>query len=324
MVKILMTLFLLLFLVACSDNYASLKNDYINFNNALEAALYNHKSVIEVELVTLEPYISHPETDERIEANQIIIYRIKYKSEDYEVMAYVAAPSDFMETLYPILILNRGGNNKPGFRTGLLEPQDVELFALRGYIVLASQYRGAFHGMAGTEQMGGDDVNDVLRLIDISESFEFAQQGGVFMAGASRGGMMTYIALRMDDRIKAAASWAGVSNAFDGFVQRRDLQFVYTRSIGGTPEELPEEYERRSAVMWADEITTPLLIGHGGYRDWRVLTEHSINLAEALERYERPHRLIIYPDADHGIPIEFIDEVDEWFRKHTAREQGYD
>jgi len=35
----------------------------------------------------------------------------------------------------------------------------------------------------------------------ISERFDFVQAGGVYMAGFSHGGMMTYIACRMDDRV---------------------------------------------------------------------------------------------------------------------------
>lgn len=88
-----------------------------------------------------------------------------------------------------------------------------------------------------------------------------------------------------------------------------------------TPDELPEEFERRSAVMWADEIMVPLLIGHGGDADWRVLTHHAINMAEALERYGKPHRLVLFPDADHGHwETNFLDEMDEWFRQHPIIE----
>jgi len=40
-------------------------------------------------------------------------------------------------------------------------------------------------------------------------------------------------------------------------------------------------------------------------------------MAEALERYDKPHRLIIYPDADHGFDgTDFLNEMDEWFRQH--------
>jgi len=293
---------LLIFFVGCATN------------NSLENILYNHEYILEVEFITLEPYIPHPVTGELIDTSQVLIYRIRYISDDYEVIGYVAAPADFIETSYPILIYNRGGNNVT--LTGLLNPMYIGYFALRGYVVLASQYRGAAGG-TGMEQWGGDDINDVLNLITISESFYFAKQGGVFMVGESRGGMMTYIALRMDDRIKAAASWAGVSNAFDSFNQRNDMQRIYTRLVGGTPDEVPDEFERRSAVFWANEFKAPILIGHGGNRDWRVHTAHSINLAEVLEKYDKPHKLIIYQDADHGMPWEFMYEMDEWFKQHS-------
>jgi len=224
-------------------------------------------------------------------------------------MGYVAAPTDYIEREYPILIFNRGGNR--GF--GMLEPETIVGLAALGYIALGSQYRGVAGG-TGMEQFGGDDINDVLKLIDISESFSFARQGGVYMAGVSRGGMMTYIASRMDDRIVAAAVWAAPSSLF-GFGNPD----VYLALIGGTPDELPEEYERRSAVYWADEIQAPLLIGHGGHRDIQVLTQHSINMSEALERYGRPHRLIIYPDAGHGLlGTGFLNEMDDWFRQHPV------
>jgi len=294
-------------------------------NCALKYALYNHEYILEVERVTGERFMRHPATGEMIDTRQVVVYRIRYTSDDYEVMGYVAAPADFTETAYPILIFNRGGNNFPGFKVGMLDATRVGYHAFRGYIVLASQYRGAVIGMRGMEQLGGDDINDVLNLITISESFHFAKQGGVFMFGGSRGGMMTYIAVRMDDRIKAAASFAGVSNMFDLHSERNPgMQHMITRLVGGTPEEVPEEYERRSAVFWADEITVPLLIGHGGESDSQVLTGHSINLAEALERYGRLHRLIIYPDVGHYTPSKFLDEMDEWFRKHSNFEETAD
>jgi len=250
------------------------------------------------------------------EQNEFIIYRIRYISDDYEVIGYVAAPSDFMKQNYPIVIYNRGGNRN----FGRLTPNEIILAALQGSIVLGSQYRGNAGG-TGMEQLGGDDINDVLRLIDISESFEFAQQGGVYMFGASRGGMMTYIASRLDDRIVAAAVWATNSNVFEAFHERElTMQRTYIDLVGGTPEELPEEFERRSAIFWANELQAPFLIGHGGEADWRVLTHQSVNMAAALERYNMPHRLILYPDADHGMPAEFAIEVFEWFMQHPIGE----
>ena len=249
---------------------------------------------------------------------EVIQYRIRYVSDAYEVIGYVAAPVDFMYYRYPILIYNRGGNRTFG---SLREPGAVAELAAYGFIVMGSQYRGVAGG-TGREQYGGDDINDVIRLIDISESFDFAQQGGVYMYGASRGGMMTYIATRIDTRIRAAAVWAAISDTITGFHEREPaMQRVYIDLIGGPPEDQwLYEYERRSAVLWANEINTPLLIGHGGEADWRVYTQHSINMSEALTRYGIPHRLSIFPDADHYWAEGFHAEMLEWFRMHPIEE----
>lgn len=286
----------------------------------LEAALLSHGDVIEAAPFTIPPWrlaplIANIES-EGWEHTDFVLYSIRYKSDGYEVMGFVSAPTGFYEREHPILIYNRGGNRD----MGMLEPEWMAMLAMRGYIVLGSQYRGVAGG-TGMEQFGGDEINDVLKLIDIGQSFEFARQGGVYMLGRSRGGMMTYIASRLDSRINAAAVWAAVSNSFESFYERDDqMQQVYLDLIGGTPETLPEEFERRSPVLWANEIKAPLLIGHGGEADWRVPTHHAVNMAAALAAHDMPHKLVIYPDGDHGIPAEFVDEMDEWFRLHPASE----
>ena len=60
--------------------------------------------------------------------------------------------------------------------------------------------------------------------------------------------------------------------------------------------------------------------------DWRVRTHHAVNMAAALERYSLPHRLVIYPNADHngGVYfVHFLDEMDEWFQMHPIAYKKY-
>ena len=272
----------------------------------LKLALINHEAIIEAEEVP----INLPEF------GQFVSYRIRYQVDEYEVIGYVVAPADFADANYSIVIFNRGGNQEFGI---ISSPSMLIHFTVGGSIVLASQLRGVAGGTS-REQFGGDDINDVLKLIDISETFDFAQQGGVYMFGASRGGMMTYIATRLDDRIVAAAVWAAVSDVFSWYQQRGDMRPILSELIGGSPndEEWIEEYEKRSAVFWADEIQAPILIMHGGTADWRVRTSHSVYMAEALERYGRPHRLVLFPDADHSMPSEAAPYLLEWFMQHPV------
>ena len=306
MTKAILILGLLFILIGCSTD----NNESIPYSSLYEV-LINHEYILEVTPVT---QITDPITGYYLD-NFIIVYRIRYISDEYEVMGYVVTPYDYMHNKYPILIFNRGGHNLLGIPSNAVVHEEVGLLAMHGYIVMASQYRGVLGG-TGADEFGGDDIRDVLALIDISESFFFAQQGGVFMAGASRGGLMTYIALRKDSRIRAAAVWAAVANSFDFYNERLSVQSVLSLLIGGTPDEFPEEYERRSPTLWANEINTPILIGHGT-NDWIVPYSHSINMATALERYGNPHKLILYPGISHAPILEFLEEADRWFRLHS-------
>ena len=126
---------------------------------------------------------------------------------------------------------------------------------------MASNYRGCGKS-EGTDAFGGDDVHDVIHLLDLCEKLNSVDTKNINMFGVSRGGMMTYETLREDRRIHKAVVVAGVADCTMNYEEREDMRSLLTELIGGTPEQLPEEYSRRSAVAWADEINTPLLIFH--------------------------------------------------------------
>lgn len=169
-------------------------------------------------------------------------FRLRYRSGEWEVEGYLALPKTFEGPLETI-IFNRGGNRE----YGALKPLPVSRFASYGYLCLGSQYRGNCGG-TGKEEFGGADVDDVIKLIDIALKLSFVHKGGVYMAGHSRGGMMTYLACSRDSRIRAASIGAGLADCFtmydrfDGneFDMRQDCNEL----IGGSPRELPEEYEK--------------------------------------------------------------------------------
>jgi dipeptidyl aminopeptidase/acylaminoacyl peptidase len=51
---------------------------------------------------------------------------------------------------------------------------------------------------------GGDDVHDVTALLNFIEQCTFTDKEHILMWGESRGSIMTFEILRMDDRIHAA------------------------------------------------------------------------------------------------------------------------
>lgn len=51
--------------------------------------------------------------------------------------------------------------------------------------------------------MGGKDLNDILKLIEIGQSLEFADKTNIGVYGISRGGLNAYQIARLTDDIKA-------------------------------------------------------------------------------------------------------------------------
>lgn len=227
----------------------------------------------------------------------VTTYKIMYKSDDCEVASYLAVPDGCIETEtpYPCIIYNRGGNRDYGSIT----PQDAAVWAeVTNMVVFASQYRGADRG-TGEDEFGGADLNDVIKLIDLCEDFSFVDMEQLYSIGVSRGGMMTYMACRQDSRIKKAVVLSGVSDLFLTYEERPDMRGI-ERNIGGTPESVPEEYEKRSAVYWADEIQCPLLLIHSKL-DKLVSYQHAEKMVEALEKAGKEYTLVTYEDDVHGL-----------------------
>ena len=241
----------------------------------------------------------------------IRLFSIRYRSSDCEVEGFAAFPPEG-EGPWPAVVFNRGGNRE----FGTLRPGAVCRYAAAGFAGFGSQYRGNAGG-TGLEEFGGADVDDVIKLADIALELPCTRKEGYYMAGHSRGGMMTYLAAARDSRIKAAAICAGVSDARIMYYSREDsMKQVCTELIGGTPEELPAEYDKRSATMFADRIIPPLLICQGT-DDWRVIPAQAYYMDSALAQAGKEHRLIIYPGADHSLKgTGAYDEVIAWFNAH--------
>ncbi|HEY94275.1 MAG TPA: prolyl oligopeptidase family serine peptidase [Dehalococcoidia bacterium] len=227
------------------------------------------------------------------------VFFITYMSDGLRVKGYLAQPRG--SGPYPAVVYNRGGN----LEFGKMTCETLKIYAYTGFVAIGSQYRGN-DGGEGREEFGGVDINDVMNLIPILAALPNVDAEKIGMVGYSRGGMMTYLALkeqtiRGTNDIKAACTVGGTADLFINAENRDDmLNDVFIPLIGVSPSQKPEEYEDRSATYWADMINTPLLIQHGEF-DWRVLPSESRKLVEELEKYGKDYKLITYPGDDHGL-----------------------
>jgi dipeptidyl aminopeptidase/acylaminoacyl peptidase len=138
------------------------------------------------------------------------------------------------------------------------------------------------------------------------------------MFGESRGGMMTYLALKNKIPVNAAAVNAAPSDLVLGLKNRPVFAQMYKEMMPDFDKRGDELVRERSAVYWADRINTPLLMLQGG-ADWRVEPVQTLNLAQKLQELGKPYELIVYAGDEHGLSLNRDDaerRIVEWFKKH--------
>lgn len=270
--------------------------------NSLEA-----NGISEYEKIDLEKY----EKQAGVNLSTYISYRFFYQSDDLKIEAFISAPIDLLgKKKSPCLIYNHGGNRE----YGALENVETTFYAYQFHtICVATNYRGCGSSQ-GTDAFGGDDVRDVIHLIDLCQKLDYVDTNQINMFGVSRGGMMTYETLREDKRIHKAVVVAGVADCSMSYEERSDMQPLLQELIGGTPKQLPEEYEKRSAIAWADQINTPLLIFHTTGDD-KVSVKQADKLVEQLKKYQKDYEYVTFDSHVHGdLRNTDVEKIRKWLQ----------
>jgi len=243
--------------------------------------------------------------------------RIMYLSDGLKVVGFLWKPQDTAGKRFPLIIFNRGGNRE----FGKLTPWShfgFYTYVSNGFVVLASQYRGN-DGGEGREEYGGAEVRDVLTLLPLAQSLGYVDMHNIFMLGWSRGGMMTYLALKHNMPVNAVAVGGGLTDLVSEGKRRPALANVWRELSPGFEKRGEALLRERSAVYWAEQINVPVLILHGG-ADWRAEPMSQAQaFAKRLQELGKTYELIIYPDDDHGLSLNRADsdrKIVEWFRRY--------
>ena len=194
--------------------------------------------------------------------------RIQYLSDGLKITGFIVKPRGAEGKRYPAIIYNRGGLLDIG-KIDAANILDFYQLASNGFVVLASQYRGN-DGGEGREQCGGADVDDVTNLLTLAGSLPYVDGKNLFFLGFSRGGMMTFLALRQGAIVNAAAVVGAVfdlKDALENAKQRAPgIVELVTGLIPDYPSRAAAALEERSAINWPEKLNVPLLITHGGVK----------------------------------------------------------
>ena len=243
--------------------------------------------------------------------------RLTYLSDGLEVVSYLYRPTHITGPRSTI-VFNRGS-----YIRNDAAPEYLTTFhrlAESGYVVLAPMYRGS-EGAEGQDEMGGADLNDLMRVVELVDELPSVDAQRLFLLGESRGGMMVLQAIREGFPAHAAAIYGSPTDfhrLFDKYPDR--YEGVADRLWPHWRTNTDQILGRRSAVEWAKSIDTPILIMHGGNDESMPVTQ-SLALADRLQEFGKTYELHIFGYENHVISGRAIERdalAIAWYKKHAT------
>lgn len=233
---------------------------------------------------------------------------ISFKSKDgTEVHGMMITPPGYEAgRKYPMLLWIHGGPNGQddhslAFNTYPLQVER-QMFAARGYVVLAINYRGSNgRGAEYTRSIfadwGNKEVADLLAGVDYVVAKGVADPERLGVGGWSYGGMLTDYVIASDGRFKAAISGAGIGNELSMYGSDQYI-LQYNNEIGPPWKNLDLWIKISYPFFQADRIHTPTLF-MGGQADFNVPIGGGEQMYQALRTLGVPTELVVYPGQFH-------------------------
>lgn len=311
-------------LFSCSEKPKSLeavKLDFGTFNNETIKVL----PVDYTKTPIYHAVKNHPEDYTYLD--KIEISSIGHMSDGLFLTGLMVSPKQSGK--YPVVVFTRGGNRDLG---ALLIATAVDIMAplaAEGYVVVATNYRGNSRS-EGTEQYGGDDINDIANLISSMSEIEKADTSRIGLFGISRGGMMNYLTLKGNytNNIKAVVNIGGIADLETTIKYHPQIEEVAEDLIPNFKKNRATEIQKRSAIYWSDKLPkiVPILIMHG-MKDEHVDYSQVPIFADSLHKYGVPYKLVSFRKGNHGIidyKADVRNRIKRWFDRYVKSNSAFE
>jgi len=241
----------------------------------------------------------------------VSLEEITYLSDGLKVKGLMAEP--VTEGNYEGIIYLRGGMQ----HIGMVRPARIAQFASQGFIVFAPYYRGN-RGGEGRDEFAGADRQDAVNAVDVLKQNPKTNVEKIHLFAFSRGGIMALWTAILREDITSVVTWSGVSDIVFTYKERKDMRRMMKRVIGGTPNNMPDEYRNRTALFRVDEIDAPVLIIHGMI-DENVSFQQAVLLENALREHKKVYETWYFPEYTHFIPpvmnAQLVRDLCSWMRR---------
>ncbi len=231
-------------------------------------------------------------------------------ADGHQKYAVVYYPPDYQKgKAYPTIF-----NVYEDFFDDTFNPQ-LALLAGHGYVVVqpSVDFDIGFPGEAWLK--GVTAAANKLIELGITDSSKMAVQG------TSYGGYATNLLVTQTNRFKAAVNISGKVDLISFYTDSPRLGVRNVNAaektqdrIGATMWQQPQKYEQHSAVLFADRITTPLMLVTGA-QDSNVPADNTREMYYALRRLGKEVVWVNYMNGGHGAGTATADDfLDMWRR----------
>jgi dipeptidyl aminopeptidase/acylaminoacyl peptidase len=255
------------------------------------------------------------------------VEEIWYTAPDgWKVQGWYITPPDFDPSRkYPLQLHIHGGPHgmyNVGFNYAWQE------HAANGYVVLYTNPRGSTgygskFGNGIMRAYPGKDFDDLMAGVDSVVQKGFVDTQNLFVTGCSGGGVLTAWVVGHTDRFAAASSNCTIVD-WISFMGTMDMSWGNSgviRNFEKQPWEDPDEYLRRSPLMFVGNVKTPTMLMTGEL-DLRTPIAQAEQFYRALKLRKVPTALVRFNNEWHGTsstPSNFLRTqllLRHWFEKH--------
>lgn len=221
---------------------------------------------------------------------------------------------------YPAIVILYGGAWQYG------NPQANAEFsrymAAQGYTIFAIDYRHAPRYRFPAQL---EDVRTALDFIRQNATKYEAQPDRIALLGRSAGGHLAMLAAYQPDAlpVRAVVSYYGPFNLTQGYKEPPFPDPLNVRSLlqaflGGSPDELPEQYVKASPASYVTRQLPPTLLVHGS-RDHIVEVRFAQNMYKRLRSMGSTSVLLEIPWAEHAFDTIFHGPSNQLALYYTER-----
>ena len=244
------------------------------------------------------------------------------------VHGYVVKPANYVEgRKYPIAFLIHGGP-QGSFGNGWSYRWNPQTYAGQGFAVIMIDFHGSTgYGQAFTDSISGHwgdrPLEDLQKgYAHALEKYRFLDSSRACALGASYGGyMVNWIAGNWPEPWKCLVNHDGVFDTRMMGYATEELWFTEWEN-GGTPFDVPQNYEKFNPVNHVAKWRVPMLVVQGEL-DYRIPPEQGIATFTALQRKGIESQLLLFPDENHWVlkpqnSIQWHDTVNNWLKRWTS------